>query len=232
MVGFMRRFDESYLEAYEKIQQGAIGRPIIVRSQGCEVTDDGPFFKKMFQNCGGIFIDSAIHDIDLSLRFLGEDSLPKSVSAVGVSVMHKDLEEIGDADNAIGVCEYWNGKIAYFYHSRTAKQGYDNPTEIFGTEGKLSVNLVPRSNAVELSDKDGYVKTGVTPGWYERYAMAFVREARDWVDALLDNKPMPVPLTSVLTSLRIATALQESLRTGKKIYFTREGVQKDLTPSL
>uniref|UniRef100_A0A8H7NMA4 Gfo/Idh/MocA-like oxidoreductase N-terminal domain-containing protein n=1 Tax=Bionectria ochroleuca TaxID=29856 RepID=A0A8H7NMA4_BIOOC len=192
MVGFVRRFDQNYQDALEKVKAGAIGRPIIIRSQGCEKLDT-------------------------------KDSKPKSVFAAGVAAVHTKRVEEGDADNAVGICEFWDGKIAYFYNSRTAAHGYDNATEIFGTAGKISINMVPRKNTVELCDGDGFVKAQPTPGWYDRYAPAFVEEAKAWVDALLDDKPMPIPLGSSLRSLEIATALQESLRTGNKIFFTREG---------
>jgi myo-inositol 2-dehydrogenase/D-chiro-inositol 1-dehydrogenase len=104
-----------------------------------------------------------------------------------------------------------------------ASHGYDNATEVFGTSGKISINLHPRNNALELCDSDGFVKTPAHPGWYERYALAFVNEVTAWAAALLTGEPMPVPLRSSLVSLKIATALQESLRTGEKIFFDKDG---------
>ncbi|KAI5239951.1 NAD-binding Rossmann fold oxidoreductase family protein [Aureobasidium subglaciale] len=224
MVAFVRRFDANYQDAKARIQQNAIGRPVVIRSQGCEPLDTSPFYQQYLRDSGGIFIDTIIHDIDLSLFFFGDDAIPKSVCAMGVSAHHHQLEAAGDADNAVGICEYWDGRIAYFYNSRTTPHGYDNATEIFGSDGKLSINLVPRASAIELCDKDGYVKTPAHPGWYERYAEAFVTEVTAWVDALLDDKPMPHPLTSTLNSLKIATALQQSLSTGRKTFFNKDGV--------
>ncbi|KAI9166329.1 Myo-inositol 2-dehydrogenase [Paramyrothecium foliicola] len=223
MVGFVRRFDSNYRQALEKIRSNAIGRPVVIRSQGCEIRDESAYYKQYLKDSGGIFVDSVIHDIDLALMFLGEDSKPKSVTAIGVAAVHEQIQAEGDADNGVGMCEFWDGKIAFFYNSRTTAHGYDNATEIFGTEGKLSVNLIPRHNAIELCDRDGYVKTFAHPGWYERYASAFVTEAQSWVDAVLDEQPLPVPLRSSLMSLQIATALQQSLATGQKIFFDQEG---------
>ncbi|KAH6995675.1 NAD-binding Rossmann fold oxidoreductase family protein [Ilyonectria sp. MPI-CAGE-AT-0026] len=231
MVAFCRRFDESYQDAYEKVQAGVIGKPFIFRSHGCEKLDDSPFFRQYLRNSGGIYFDSAIHDIDLSLMFLGENSTPKSVSATGTTSFFTQLAEAGDADNAVGVCEFWDGKIAHFYHSRTFAHGYDNATEIIGTSGKLSINMTPRRNRVEICDSAG-VKTEPTPSWYDRYISAFVIEANAWVEAILDEKPMPIPLRSVVTSLVIAKALQESLKTGQRIEFTREGQRKVVTSNL
>lgn len=223
MVAFVRRFDRDYLDAKARIEQDAIGRPVVIRSQGCEPLDKSPFYQQYLRDSGGIFVDTIIHDIDLSLFFFGDDAVPKSVCAMGVSAHHHQLGALGDADNAVGICEYWDGRLAYFYNSRTTAHGYDNATEIFGTSGKLSINLIPRVNAIEICDNDGFVKTPAHPGWYERYADAFVTEATMWVDALMDGKPMPHPLPSTLNSLKIATALQKSLQTGQKVYFDRDG---------
>ncbi|KAL7757096.1 hypothetical protein ACKLNR_014089 [Fusarium oxysporum f. sp. zingiberi] len=227
MVGFVRRFDDSYREASLKVKQGQIGVPTVIRSQACERVDTSPFFRQYLRNSGGIFVDAIIHDIDLALVFFGEHSLPKSVAAMGTTTVHTELAEQGDADNAVGICEFWDGKIAFFYNSRMAAHGYDNVTEVFGTEGKLSINLVPRKNRVEVCDSDGYVKVEPTPSWYDRYEDAFKIEMNSWVNAVLDGQPMPVPLRSSLTGLVIATALQESLATGRKIFFDERGARVD-----
>ena len=222
MVGFTRRFDESYQDALRKIQAGAIGKPVVIRSQGCEKFDDSEFMHTYVQNCGGIFFDSIIHDVDLALSFFGNDSQPKSVCAFGNASCFTELEATRDADNAVGICQFTEGQIAYFYNSRTAAAGYDNQTEIFGTAGKISVNLVPRQNKVEVSDASG-VHVEALLGWYERYAPSFVTEVNAFVDAVLDESPMPIPLRPCLTSLKIALALQKSLQTGKKIDFDKAG---------
>ncbi|KAF6789383.1 oxidoreductase [Colletotrichum sojae] len=223
MVAFVRRFDDSYQDALAKIKAGSIGQPFIFRSHAAEKLDQSPFFHQYLKNSGGIYLDSAIHDIDLSLMFLGEDSAPKSVSAVGTASFFPFLAEAGDADNAVGVCEFWDGKVAHFFHSRSTAHGYDNVTDIFGTKGKLTVNATPRRNRVELCDGDGFVKIEPTPSWYDRYVDAFVIEANAFVDAVLDGREVPIPLRSAVTSLRIATGLQESLRTGQKVFFDRQG---------
>ncbi|TKX21848.1 oxidoreductase-like protein 22 [Elsinoe australis] len=226
MVAFVRRFDENYRDALARIQQNAIGRPVTIRSIACDPLDTSPYYKQYLKDSGGVFLDTVIHDIDLSLFLFGEDSLPKSVTGVGLTVSHPQLAADGDSDNAVGICEFWDGKIAFFYNNRISAHGYDNATEIFGTAGKISVNLRSKLNAIEVCDADGMIKTPGQPTWYDRYKEAFVHEAVAWVDAVLDGKPMPVPLQSSLVSLKIATALQESLRTGQKIFFDRDGSLK------
>ncbi|KAK6384351.1 hypothetical protein LTS17_001914 [Exophiala oligosperma] len=230
MVGFTRRFDENYQDAVQKIREGAIGSPVVVRSQGCEKLDDAPFMHSYVVNAakgGGFFVDSVIHDIDLTLSFFGFDGkpvVPRSVCAFGTVSHFKELEDesLNDADNVVGTVQYWGGQISFHYNSRTAAAGYDNQTEIFGTHGKLSVNLVSKSNRLELSDEAG-IHVSVLPSWYDRYKPSFVSELIAYTDAVLDNKPMPISLEACVTSLKVAQTLQESFRTGKRIEFDQSG---------
>ncbi|KAE8141884.1 hypothetical protein BDV38DRAFT_278667 [Aspergillus pseudotamarii] len=226
MVGFVRRFDEQYQAALQKIQEGAIGDPIIVRSQGAEKLDKSGFFIEYARQSGGIFVDTVVHDIDLTLSFLGEDIKPKALWATGLIVHHHELKDCQDADNAVGVVEFWGGRIAHYYHSRTTAHGYDNCTEIIGTKGKISINLVPHSNRVQISNSSGIVQDA-TPGWIDRYREAFVTELNQFTDAILEGKKLPLRLESAYSGLHIALALQESLRTGRKIEFDENGVRRE-----
>lgn len=230
MVGFTRRFDENYQEAVQKIQEGAIGSPVVIRSQGCEKLEDAPFMHSYVTNAargGGFFVDSVIHDIDLALSFLeagGKPFNPRYICAFGTVAHFKELEDesLCDADNVVGIVQYWGGQISFHYNSRTAAAGYDNQTEIFGTHGKLSVNLVSKRDRLELSDENG-VHVSALPSWYDRYKLSFVSELIAYTDAVLDQKPMPISLEACVTSLKIAQALQESFRSGKRLEFDEDG---------
>jgi myo-inositol 2-dehydrogenase/D-chiro-inositol 1-dehydrogenase len=70
------------------------------------------------EKSGGIFIDCAIHDIDL-IRWFFRNSKPKRVYASGTNIRHPELEKFQDADNAFGFVEFEDGKKAFIYLSRT-----------------------------------------------------------------------------------------------------------------
>lgn len=155
MAGFSRRFDASYRDAKNKIaNKNAIGKPFFVRSQTADLLDHTGFFVKYAARNGAIFVDCAIHDIGLSLWYL-DNPIPKAAWAAGTLQHHPELQEWGDVDNGVGIVEYWGGKIAYFYCSRTQAHGHDVCTEIAGTDGKIMVNVIPKSNNVVLADKLG-----------------------------------------------------------------------------
>ncbi|KAK4910510.1 hypothetical protein LTR66_017428 [Elasticomyces elasticus] len=227
MTGFMRRFDLDYQRAIHEIQQGSIGTPIILRSQGAEKLDESGSYVDYLCHSGGIFVDAAIHDIDLTLALLGENIKPKALWATGVISHHHALAALGDVDNSIGVVEFWGGKVAYFYHSRTAAHGYDNCTEVVGTKGKISINLVPSRDRVQLSNSSG-ISQQASPSWSDRYCEAFVTELHEFTEAVLEERDVPLKLESAYTGLQIALGLQESLRTGLKIDFDENGTRKDV----
>lgn len=107
ICGFSRRFDASYRDAHRRMTNGEIGRPSVFRSQTCDKLDPSGFFVAYAEFSGGIFVDCSIHDIDLALWFFGEDSIVKSVSAVGITAVQPELRKHNDRDNALGIVEFY-----------------------------------------------------------------------------------------------------------------------------
>lgn len=222
LCGFSRRFDASYREAKSKIDSGSVGRPAIFRSQTCDKLDPSGFFVAYAEFSGGIFVDCNIHDIDLALWFFGEDALIKSVTAVGITAVQPELAKHGDVDNGVGVVEFWGGRIAYFYSSRMMASGQHDMTEIIGTEGKVTINQNPINTLVDLWEATG-IRREIPPDYYGRFRTAFITEANEFTACCLDNTPLPTRLQCAVSALEIGSLLQESLRSGKKIYFDEMG---------
>ncbi|ETS81491.1 hypothetical protein PFICI_06493 [Pestalotiopsis fici W106-1] len=222
MCGFSRRFDSSYRDAYAKSAQGAIGRPTILRSQTCDKNDPSGFYVAYAAWSGGVFVDMAVHDIDLTLWFFGDEIVPKSVSAYGVTAVQPALKKYNDFDNAVGIVEFWSGQIAYYYCSRMMAHGQEDTTEVIGTEGKLSVNAHLAQNLVQYYHPGGITRD-VPAHYYDRFEMAFVTEANEFAEACLDNKPLPLQLNNAVKAVEIGAALQEALVSGKQIRFDETG---------
>ncbi|RWA06689.1 hypothetical protein EKO27_g8416 [Xylaria grammica] len=230
LCGFSRRFDASYRQAYERMDQGAIGRASVFRSQTCDKLDPSGFFVAYAEFSGGIFVDCNIHDIDLALWYFGQDSVVKSAVAMGITAVQPELRRHGDVDNGVGIVEFWGGKLAYFYSSRMMAAGQHDMSEIIGTEGKLAVNGNPIGTLVEMHEPNG-VRREIPQDYYGRFENAFVTEANEFTAACLDNTKLPFKLSGAVQAVTIGCALQESLRTGQKIYFDETGRRIE-TPKL
>ena len=103
MCAFSRRFDASYRDAAARVARGDIGVPAVFRSQTCDKLDRAGFTPAY----SGLFTESGIHDADLMLWFLGEDSLVKSVYSVGIAAVEPELQRRGDGDNGLGLVEFY-----------------------------------------------------------------------------------------------------------------------------
>ena len=222
MCGFSRRFDASYRDAWDKMDAGLIGRPSVFRSQTCDKLDPSGFFVAYAEFSGGIFVDCSIHDIDLALWFFGQDSQVKSVVASGITAVQPDLRKHNDRDNAVGIVEFFGGRIAYFFCSRMMVAGQEDSTEIIGTEGKLTVNMQPQTNLVNIYEPSG-IRREIPQTYYGRFEQAFVTEANEFTAACLDNGKLPMKLSGAVQAVKIGCALQESLITGAKIWFDETG---------
>lgn len=240
MTAFSRRFDDSYMNAVKAIRAGRIGTPVVVRSETRDMYDPSSFYRQYVMANPGIFIDTAVHDIDLTLAFLGAGGngdeaciKPKSAHAIGNISKHQGLDAIADVDNATGCVEWYPPRpgavapISYYFFSRIMPHGFDNPTEIIGTEGVIKVNLNPRRDLITVGDSNG-LGNDVMPDFYERYEKAFVTEQRIFADCVLDDKELPYQLDAACKGMEIAAALQDSLRTGKKIVWDEQGNRQSI----
>ena len=222
MCGFSRRFDASYRDAWSKMDSGLIGRPSILRSQTCDKLDPSGFFVSYAEFSGGIFVDCSIHDIDLALWFFGQDCRVKSIVASGITAVQPVLRQHDDVDNGVGIIEFYGGQIAYLYCSRMMAAGQEDMTEIIGTDGKLTINMQPHLNLVNIHGPTG-IRREAPAHYYDRFEQAFVREANEFTACCLDNTKLPMKLASAVQAVVIGSALQESVRTGHKIWFDETG---------
>lgn len=223
------------------MRSGAIGRPAVIRSQTCDKLDPSGFFVQYAQFSGGIFVDCSIHDIDLALWFFGEDSVVKSVSAVGITAVSPELRKYNDRDNAVGIIEFYGGKIAQLYCSRMMAAGQEDckwrradsewsghsltlstGTEITGTEGKVAINTYPVGTLVNIYEPSG-IRREIPQDYYGRFREAFITEANEFTACCLDNTEVPLRLEGAVAAVKIGAALQESLISGRKIEFNENG---------
>ena len=217
---FSRRFDSSYQRRRDgfAMERGDIGRPSIIRSQTCDKLDPSGFLCDYAQFSGGIFVDCNVHDVDLTLWFFGQDSVVKSVTAVGITAVEPGLAKWRDVDNGVGVVGVLEREGSYFYGSRMMAAGQHDMTEIIGTEGKIVVNGSPQTNLVEMHEASG-VEGGI------HHTTMVVSARRSSLKRTNSPRPAWVSVSSSqarrvqFKTVEIGCALQESLRSGKKIEF-------------
>lgn len=212
MLGFMRRYDKSYAYAKEKIDQGAIGTPYLVKATGIdpEAMVDGAI--RFAKTSGGIFLDMAIHDIDLCRWFLHSEAT--EVYAMGATFKHPEFKASGDDETGVAVYKFANGAMAMVHVGRTAPYGYHVETEIVGTEGTIRISAVPEKNQAQLYLQGG-VTTECVGSFPERFAEAYLAEMEEFVSCTLQGKQPGVSVYDGTKSTAVGYATTEAWRTGQ-----------------
>jgi myo-inositol 2-dehydrogenase / D-chiro-inositol 1-dehydrogenase len=212
MLAFNRRFDSTFAAMRRAIDAGRIGevRQVIISSR-----DPGMPPAAYVKSSGGIFRDMTIHDLDMARWLLGEE--PVLVSAVGARVIDPTLSQYEDYDTAMVLLQTASGKQAHINNCREAVYGYDQRVEVFGATGMLTQdNLRPTTMRVTTAETTD-AREPLLNFFLERYAQAYRAEMEAFIDALVEQKPMPTTMRDGVMALRLAECAIESVRTGRSI---------------
>ena len=210
-MGFMRRFDKGYVAARRKIEQGAIGTPVVFKSSSrdpfrpsLEYLDPG--------HSGGLLVDCGIHDFDLARCFMGEIA---SVYSIGGTLAYPEMKKIGDIDNAITSLYFLSGALGVIDLSRKGVYGYDIRTEILGTEGTIKIGYL-RETPILVMTKDGITHDTV-PYFTERFEQAYITQLQDFVENVLQGKPPAVSCADGVAALQASVAATLSFKENRPV---------------
>lgn len=186
-IGFMRRYDRSFLEAKERIARGEIGDVVLVKS-----LTHGPSIPKAWQydvaRSNGPLAEVNSHDIDI-LRWFAESEF-KTVYAIGGNYRCPDArQDYPDFyDNVVLTASFENGKQGLIGGAVAVRYGYDTRVEILGTDGILFIGSLDASSVVSCNPRQGSVKA-IVPSWRDLFMEAYWAEDKDFVRCILDDKP-------------------------------------------
>jgi myo-inositol 2-dehydrogenase/D-chiro-inositol 1-dehydrogenase len=217
MLGFMRRFDESYQYAHDKVSSGIIGKPVLFRSysQDPEKFIEGAI--AFAPHSGGEFLDMSVHDIDLARWFTGSE--PETVYAIGGCYAHQEFAAYQDGDNVSCLMKFKNDAMVFLFAGRTAPHGYNVETEIIGTKGILRIASVPQKNLVEVLDQYG-VRKECSENFLERFDTAYVNEVQEFVNCIVEGRKPEVTVYDGTRVSEIAYTCKAAFEQGTLLKFS------------
>ncbi|MBR3270711.1 MAG: inositol 2-dehydrogenase [Clostridia bacterium] len=210
-VGFNRRFDHNFKAARAAVADGKIGTLDVLKI--CS-RDPGAPPVEYVKVSGGIFLDMTIHDFDM-VRFMSGEEV-EEVFAYGAVRVDPAIGEAGDIDTAVISMKLQSGAIAVIDNSREASYGYDQRVEAFGRKGQVAVANDTESTAV-LSDANGV--HGEKPLYFflQRYMQAYVDEVTEFIDCIVNDKPVSVGIDCGLQPVLIGLAAKKSLAENRPV---------------
>lgn len=185
-IGFNRRFDSNYRRVRQAIVSGEIGEPSLMHIIS---RDPSPPPISYIKVSGGMFLDMTIHDFDMACYLIGSE-VEEVYALAGVRV-DPAIGEAGDVDTALITLKFANGVVGTIDNSRRAAYGYDQRVEVLGSKGAISTgNNYP--NSAILSDGQSVRRDLPLNFFMDRYTESYVTELREFVDCVLNDKPVPV----------------------------------------
>lgn len=202
-VGFMRRFDPSYVEMKRRISDGSIGKALMAHCVHRNV-DVPPYFSGDFS-----IVSSAVHEFD-SLRWL----FGQEITAVTVfTPTHSGLAAADLHDPRMLVVRLAGGAIADIEVFVNARYGYDVRCEVVGETGTIALCApAPVTTCI-----DGRDATEVPADFRTRFAAAYRSELQAWVDGLRDGRPPLATAWDGYLANVVCEAAIESGRTGASV---------------
>jgi myo-inositol 2-dehydrogenase/D-chiro-inositol 1-dehydrogenase len=208
-LGFMRRFDPGYAAAKARIEAGELGRLEQFRALS---RDTYPPPVEFLHHAGGIFLDMAVHDLDLARFLVGEVA---EVSAWAAVLAEPRFAEANDFDTALAVLHFENGAMGVVETARHSPWGYDIRTEVAGAAGKVVVEDVQRTHATYSHDFGFHGDH--FESFPDRFEAAFRLEMEAFIEAVrAGRRPTPGP-HDALETLRLAIACTRSRAEGRPV---------------
>ncbi len=210
-VGMNRRYDPTFARLREAIAQGVVGEVHLLHIIS---RDPAPPPISYVRTSGGLFLDMAIHDLDMARFLVGAEVA--TVYAQGAVRISPEIGAAGDVDTALTVLTFENGVFATIDNSRQAVYGYDQRAEVFGSQGALSTeNLYP--NQVTFRTATDIHRDLPLHFFLERYAESYRREMRAFVETLLAGAAPTPDGRDGRAALALGLAAGRSLALGRPV---------------
>ncbi len=213
LMGFMRRFDQSFIRAREIIQSGDIGEPLMIKSTG-KGPGLPPAWNLDIDRSNGMLAEVNSHDFDC-VRFLsGEEYKWVFATARNNKCPDYKTEYPQFYDTAIVTFGMTGKVIGTIDGSCPADYGYDARVEIQGADGVLFIGNIAKKGVV-VGRKGKGVAEEIVDSWRSLFREAYLAEDRCLINSLLKGIEPPSTLKDGWQALKAVRASNRSIRSGK-----------------
>jgi predicted dehydrogenase len=210
-VGFMRRFDESFLHAKEILESGAMGRVMIVKSTGRGPGLPPPWIFDIGKS-NGIIAEVNSHDLD-SVRWLAGSDVARVYAEAANFKCPEAKEQFPDFyDNIVVTLRFMNQTMGVVDGTCPSHYGYDARVEILCEKGVLFIGSTEQHGVVQVS-LDGQVTARAVKSWRDLFREAYVAEIEDFIRCVLDDREPRVTGLDGLRAVEAVVAANASLKT-------------------
>jgi myo-inositol 2-dehydrogenase/D-chiro-inositol 1-dehydrogenase len=197
-VGFTRRFDAGYRAMKAELDAGTVGAPLMAHCVHRNATAPPYGFTE-----DQFMTDSAVHEIDVCRWLFGQEM-------AAVRVMRPTPTTAGTPglqDPQFLIMETAGGAVIDVEVFMNCGYAYDVRCELVAETGTLSLGE-PTPVVIR---QEGARAGPITPGFLERFALAYDRELQEWVDGVAAGRVIEPSAWDGLAATMVSTACVQSL---------------------
>ncbi|MBP1049517.1 Gfo/Idh/MocA family oxidoreductase [Rhodococcus qingshengii] len=214
-IGFQRRFDPSFVAAYDAVRSGELGWIHTLRST---TLDPAPPPISYIEHSGGIFRDCSIHDFDIVRWVSGREVT--TVFATGSNQGDRGIADAGDVDTAATVLTFEGGTIAVVSNTRYNGRGYDCRLEVLGSADSVVAGLDDRLPLRSLDPETSFPSKEPYTFFMDRFTSAYRAELEAFLGVVAGRRESPCTPADAVESAWISEAATHSLREGRPVTIT------------
>jgi myo-inositol 2-dehydrogenase / D-chiro-inositol 1-dehydrogenase len=201
-VGFMRRYDDGFRALKQQLDDGQVGRALLLHCRHRNASVPAGFTSDM------MITDSVVHDIDVTRWLLGQEVVAASVFKARPS----SLAPAGLQDPQMVVLETDQGVLVDVESFVNCRFGYDIRYELVGETGTISLGEEPGPRIRQQGRHHGPIPAD----WRERFGPSYQRELQEWVTGALRGRITGPSSWDGYATTAVAEAAVESLATGRR----------------
>ena len=211
MLGFNHRHDAGVMGVRKAIEQGVIGKPEMVFLTGRD-----PSLQPLsyLETSGGIFLDTVVHDFDVSRYLLADE--PEEIYARGECNVDTAIAGFGDYDTVMAIARFRSGVLVHYNNSRRAVYGFDQRVEVLGPKGRLETSNIHENN-ITFAAVDGYHRAPIKNFFMDRYMEAYQYEGKVFAECIRDNRTPPCGARDGRQSVLMALAATKSAKENRPV---------------
>jgi predicted dehydrogenase len=187
-IGFMRRFAPEFVAAFERIQAGEIGRPMIIKSLSHGPGLPPPWALDL-KKSNGMLAEVNSHDWDCVRWLMSSDPQRVYAEVANFKGEARGVEAADFYDNALVNIRFENGGLGSISGVCPCDYGYDARVEIVGERGIMQIGDMQGQSVVVCTNRQQGLVTPIFRTWPERFAWGYIREMGHFIHCIQNDSP-------------------------------------------
>ena len=215
-IGFMRRYEPSFVHAKETVDSGIIGDVVMVRSntRGPSIPQSWMYDIKV---SNGPLAEVNSHDIDTLRWFTGSEF--DSVFAAGGNFRCPDaVKDHPDFyDNVVMAATFKNGMQGMIDGAQGVGYAYDSRVEVLGTKGCVFIGRMAENSVVTCTADTKNGSYPLVGSWRQLFEEAYLNEDIDFIECIQTGKTPRATGLDGKMAVKVVNAGNRSIQEKQKI---------------